>query len=533
MKTIFTLITLFCAFFIPSSLCSQKGNYMLDKSFSKDGKLTTDVTENYYNNGSKLVTILAGKNGDIIAIGYSQKDFYKDVLFVKYRADGSLDSAFGSAGVMHYGGDNTDDVCNRAHLQSDGKILALIQSQDQPYLIRFFEDGSIDEKFGANGKVLLKYTGYSLDVDDCDNIVVAERPKRNQKLIFSLQRFNKNGKTDSTFGNQNLSSAHIGYEAYYDPIPQQVKFDKNGKIVVGGTWTPDGKSKMIFLRFTSHGAIDKSFNDSGKIVLDTLKEGATLYSMAITPDNKIIAGGAIGEASFIHDFDSQDFLVTRVLPTGTIDKKFGVNGFARTDFSSTLSPFRDDEIAAVCLQKDNKILAAGVTLAEVYDGLFATCRYLPDGELDTTYGDAGRIVTKFGDNNDTRINDAVLQPDEKLIVAGYHDSGGTFRMDVALARYLKEKPSSQKQNTSVTSMLNRVYISPNPATNILHIQGLPSNQKIKLTVVDFAGNVSIGQQLKANSNSSYNLNITSLRQGNYLLKIETKDNVITKQFVKE
>jgi hypothetical protein len=62
---------------------------------------------------------------------------------------------------------------------------------------------------------------------------------------------------------------------------------------------------------------------------------------------------------------------------------------------------------------------------------------------------------------------------------------------------------------------------------------LASNQKIKFTVVDLAGNVAISQQLKANSNSSYNLNIASLKQGNYLLKIETNDEVITKKFVKE
>ncbi|MBV9961290.1 MAG: T9SS type A sorting domain-containing protein [Parafilimonas sp.] len=76
-------------------------------------------------------------------------------------------------------------------------------------------------------------------------------------------------------------------------------------------------------------------------------------------------------------------------------------------------------------------------------------------------------------------------------------------------------------------------ISPNPATNNLQIQGLPSNQKIKLTVVDVAGNVAISQQLTANSSPFYNLNIAALKQGNYLLKIEMNDDVVTKQFVKE
>ncbi|MBV9962529.1 MAG: T9SS type A sorting domain-containing protein, partial [Parafilimonas sp.] len=78
-----------------------------------------------------------------------------------------------------------------------------------------------------------------------------------------------------------------------------------------------------------------------------------------------------------------------------------------------------------------------------------------------------------------------------------------------------------------------IKLSPNPATNSLQIQGLPPNQKIKLTVVDIAGNIAISQQLTANGNKSFNLNIASLKQGNYLLKIETNGDVVTKQFVKQ
>ena len=87
-------------------------------------------------------------------------------------------------------------------------------------------------------------------------------------------------------------------------------------------------------------------------------------------------------------------------------------------------------------------------------------------------------------------------------------------------------------NNAQTTALNTVSIYPNPATNYLHIEGLQSSN-LKLTVVDFAGNVALSVQLSAFSSSSYNLNITSLKQGNYLLKIETNDGLVTKQFVKE
>jgi len=66
----------------------------------------------------------------------------------------------------------------------------------------------------------------------------------------------------------------------------------------------------------------------------------------------------------------------------------------------------------------------------------------------------------------------------------------------------------------------------------LHIEGLSSTQKTKLTVVDFNGNVAMSHELSANS-SSCNLNIASLHAGNYMLKVDTNGEVVTKQFVKE
>jgi hypothetical protein len=73
-----------------------------------------------------------------------------------------------------------------------------------------------------------------------------------------------------------------------------------------------------------------------------------------------------------------------------------------------------------------------------------------------------------------------------------------------------------------------IKISPNPATNSLQIQGLSSNSK--LSVVDFSGNIKLQT---ITNNNPFSLNIASLKAGNYLLKIETKDDVVTKKFAKE
>ncbi|MBS1746402.1 MAG: T9SS type A sorting domain-containing protein [Bacteroidetes bacterium] len=83
----------------------------------------------------------------------------------------------------------------------------------------------------------------------------------------------------------------------------------------------------------------------------------------------------------------------------------------------------------------------------------------------------------------------------------------------------------------INSNEDAVRIYPNPAKNILHIEGLSS--KAKITVISFNGFTAISQQLKANSYPSYNLNIASLQPGNYLLKIEMNGAMVTKKFLKE
>ena len=87
-------------------------------------------------------------------------------------------------------------------------------------------------------------------------------------------------------------------------------------------------------------------------------------------------------------------------------------------------------------------------------------------------------------------------------------------------------------NGSVNLSADRtINLSPNPAQNILHVGGLPSTPA-KLTVVDFNGNIIVSRELSVVSNG-YDLNVSSLHAGNYLLKIEVNGAVVTRQFVKE
>jgi uncharacterized delta-60 repeat protein len=102
----------------------------------------------------------------------------------------------------------------------------------------------------------------------------------------------------------------------------------------------------------------------------------------------------------------------------------------------------------ILIQPDGKIVIAGtvpVQCFECYD--FAVARLLPNGQLDASFGTNGVVTTDLrtsqaGFGRD-RVNDAALQPDGKIVVAGWaeHWYGAPFPgSNYALVRYNPTAP---------------------------------------------------------------------------------------------
>jgi len=124
---------------------------------------------------------------------------------------------------------------------------------------------------------------------------------------------------------------------------------------------------------------------------------------------------------------SFDFALARYNADGSLDTSFGSGGKVTTDFASNF-----DTALAVTVQSDGKILAAG----ERSDGShfdFALARYNADGSLDSSFGSGGKVTDSIGPGSDA-IQDIALQPDGKIVVAGFSTAAATSD-DFALARY--------------------------------------------------------------------------------------------------
>ena len=111
---------------------------------------------------------------------------------------------------------------------------------------------------------------------------------------------------------------------------------------------------------------------------------------------------------------------------GSLDSTFGINGKQLTPIGI------EDRARAVAIQGDGKIVLAGYASDVTTLEDFALARYHPNGSLDSTFGSNGKVTTDFNSDHD-RGHAIVIQPDGKMVVAGY--SGSALNQKFAVVRY--------------------------------------------------------------------------------------------------
>ncbi|MFO1000538.1 MAG: LamG-like jellyroll fold domain-containing protein [Planctomycetaceae bacterium] len=116
--------------------------------------------------------------------------------------------------------------------------------------------------------------------------------------------------------------------------------------------------------------------------------------------------------------------LVRYLPDGQLDTSFGEASNGRAFFGGTAT--------AIAIQSDGKIVVAGYAAAAGGYDDFMVCRYFPNGLFDTSFSDDGTVLTPIGSHHD-RARGIAIQPDGAVVVAGESILGSTS--DTVVVRY--------------------------------------------------------------------------------------------------
>jgi uncharacterized delta-60 repeat protein len=125
--------------------------------------------------------------------------------------------------------------------------------------------------------------------------------------------------------------------------------------------------------------------------------------------------------------------LARYNPNGTLDPTFGNGGKV-----ITVAPVRET-LSGLLLLPDGKIMASGsIDLPSSSDSSFVLLRFNSDGSADSTFGNGGMVTTNINFNDDQAYALA-LQSDGKVVAAGRRgiqiEPSQQRKGNVALARY--------------------------------------------------------------------------------------------------
>jgi uncharacterized delta-60 repeat protein len=287
--------------------------------------------------------------------------------------------------------------------------------------------GDLDTSFSDDGMVFTDVgNGFNdearaLALQPDGKIVVAGWTRNNGDGPddFALVRYWPDGTLDTTFGNTGVVITDFGDSE----VAQAVALQPDGKIVVAGSAEGSNLSPHFALaRYRPDGTLDTTFGDDGKVSTNFGSLPIVAQAIALQLDGKIVVVGYSGSGG------DSDFVLVRYQSNGVLDTTFGGGGKVTTDFGG------QDVAQAVALQPDGKIVVAGWADGSNFSPDFALARYRPNGVLDTTFSGDGKVTS--GLEVDDRATAVALQPDGKIVVAGWtDDASGNANSDFVLMRY--------------------------------------------------------------------------------------------------
>lgn len=464
------------------------------------------------------------------------------------------DYGFGENGTVLAGFGNFNSYCMATALHADGKIVAVGyngNSTNALLVAQYNSDGSPDFNFNGSGMLQFNFgftyeEGLAISTTPEGRIVVGGISFGDAALAMLnpdgtlYETFNSGGKLRISFGSGNGSRI------------EKLKVLPDGKILAAG-WAYNGSNfDFMVIKVDQSGIPDASFGDGGKAVFDVGGFADYGYDFDIQSDGSIIIGGfsmnSQSESSFaairlnsdgirdnffgqngrfllslgsLHneidavkvqkdnkillagrtDFNS---IVIRLTSGGLPDETFGSSGIAITDIAGT-----DDRYYDLALQPDGRALAAGWVFTDFGLTEHVVVRYTQNGEVDNTFNGNGKYITSLGDGG-SWANQLIIQPDGMLLIGG--QSSLVLQGYAHFALHRLAGVTTTTQNIPAPEM----SIYPNPATDLILLDLQDAGKLVTVSIFDQSGRLCSVSDLNGQNKK---IDVSSLIPGFYFMKV--------------
>ncbi len=378
----------------------------LDRSFSANGKVFVNIGSP----GDYANAVALQRDGDIVVAGTANTGVSNENFgLVRFRPDGTKDTAFGRNGKVQTDLGGGQDEAFDVALQADGRIIVVGWNADDMVVVRYQSDGRLDRTFGSRGVVTIDIGRYdtanAVVVDAEGRIVVAGETSDGSVGRPVLARLLPDGSPDPTFGSGGLMIGGVRSHSTFEDVALQT----DGRIIVSEVRFPG----VDVRRYLPDGSKDLTFGTHG--VAATPLTQTQHVAVAIRPDGDVVEAATVpGQGD-----DHGDFAVAALRADGSPDASFGTGGLATVDFGGSL-----DQAYAVAVAADGSVVAGGDAI-DASRRVFALARLLPDGSPDPEFGHEGRTTTGGGELG--FVQDLALDSSGRVVAAGVASPHGDLR----------------------------------------------------------------------------------------------------------
>ena len=182
-------------------------------------------------------------------------------------------------------------------LQPDGRLVAVGNggTERYPVAVRYLPEGSLDPTFGRGGRVTMAgpMTGAMAAALQSDGRIVVAGNANGTNPALAVARLLADGTPDTSFGDDGQVLTVVGWQANADAVIVQ----SNGRIAVAGTadiGRQRGQFAFLVARYEPDGALDRSFGRDGVATTDFTPGTDEAAALVVDASGHLVAGGVSG-----------------------------------------------------------------------------------------------------------------------------------------------------------------------------------------------------------------------------------------------